>query len=70
MKTLGLLIGWCILLVLAWPLALLVLMIWPLVWLISLPVRLIGIAFEGVFSFLRGLILLPARLLGERPRLS
>ncbi|NDY95075.1 hypothetical protein [Wenzhouxiangella limi] len=70
MKTFGLLIGWCILFVLAWPLALLVLMIWPLVWLISLPFRLIGIAFEGVFAFLRGLILLPARLLGERPRMG
>jgi hypothetical protein len=70
MKTLGLLIGWSILFVLAWPLALLVLIIWPLVWLISLPFRLIGIAFEGVFAFLRGLIFLPARLLGERPRIG
>jgi hypothetical protein len=70
MKTLALLIGWCILFVLAWPLALLVLILWPLVWLISLPFRLIGIAFEGVFAFLRGLIFLPARLLGERPRMG
>jgi hypothetical protein len=68
MKTLGLLIGWCILFVLAWPLALLVLILWPLVWLISLPFRLLGIAVDGVFSFLRAVILLPARLLGERPR--
>ena len=44
-----------------------VLILWPFVWLLSLPFRLIGIAFEGVFAFLRGLILLPARLLGERP---
>lgn len=70
MKTLLLLIGWCLLFVLAWPLALLVLILWPLVWLISLPFRLVGIAFEGVFSLLRAIILLPARLLGERPRMT
>ena len=69
MKTLLLLIAWCLLFVLAWPLALLVLLLWPLVWLISLPFRLVGIAFEGVFSLLRAIILLPARLLGERPRM-
>lgn len=61
-------IGWCLLFVLAWPLALLVLVLWPVVWLISLPFRLIGIAFDGVFALLRAIILLPARLLGERPR--
>jgi hypothetical protein len=68
MKSLFLLLGWCLLFVLAWPLALLVLVLWPLVWLISLPFRLVGIAFEGVFALLRAIILLPARLLGERPR--
>ena len=70
MKTLTVLIGWCLLFVFAWPLALLVILIWPLVWLISLPFRLLGIAFEGVFAFLRGLVFLPARLLGERPRIG
>lgn len=68
MKTLLVTIGWCILFVLSWPLALLVLIAWPLVWLLSLPFRLVGIAVEGVFSFLRALVLLPARLLGYRPR--
>jgi hypothetical protein len=58
---------WLILLVLCWPLALLALVLWPLVWLICLPFRLIGIAVEGVFSFLRAVVLLPARLLGARP---
>jgi hypothetical protein len=37
------------------------------VWLICLPFRLLGIAVEGVFSFLRALVLLPARVLGGRP---
>ena len=41
-----------LLLALCWPLALLALVLWPLVWLISIPFRLLGIAFDGVFAFL------------------
>ena len=59
---------WCILFVLCWPLALLALVLYPLVWLLLLPFRLLGIAVSGVFELLRALILLPARLLGGRPR--
>jgi hypothetical protein len=58
------LLGWLILLVLCWPLALLALILWPLLWLISLPFRLIGITFEAVFALLRAVLLLPARVLG------
>ena len=57
---------WCILFVLCWPLALLALVLWPLIWLISLPFRLLGIAFESVFALLRAVLLLPARILGYR----
>lgn len=57
---------WVLLLVLCWPVAILALLLWPLVWLISLPFRLLGIAVEGVFQFLRAVILLPARILGGR----
>jgi hypothetical protein len=67
MRTLLTLVGWLILLVLCWPLALLALVLWPLIWLLALPFRLIGITFEAVFSLLRALLLLPARLLGGRP---
>ena len=59
-------IGWCLLLVLCWPLALLALLLWPIVWLISLPFRLIGITFEALFAFLRAVLFLPARVLGHR----
>lgn len=55
---------WLLLLVVAWPLALLALVLYPLVWLLLLPFRLLGIAFEGVFAFLRALVMLPARVLG------
>lgn len=58
---------WCILFVLCWPVALLALVLWPLAWLISLPFRLVGIAFDGVFALLRALFFLPARVLGHRP---
>lgn len=54
---------WCVLLVLCWPLALLALVAYPFVWLLLLPFRLVGIVVTGVFEFLRGLILLPARVL-------
>ena len=61
-------IGWCLLLVLCWPLALIALLLWPVVWLISLPFRLIGITFEALFAFLRAVLFLPARVLGHRDR--
>ena len=62
------LILWLLLLVVSWPLALLVVLLWPFVWLLSLPFRLIGISFEAVFALLRALLMLPARILGGRPR--
>ena len=55
---------WLLLLVVCWPLAILALLLWPLVWLISLPFRLLGIAVDGVFSLLRAMVMLPARVLG------
>ena len=58
---------WCILLVICWPIALLALVAYPFVWLLLLPLRLIGVAVHGVFELLRGLILLPARVLRGNP---
>ena len=57
---------WLILLVLAWPLALLVLVCYPILWLLTLPLRLVGITVEGVLELVRALFRLPARLLGAR----
>ena len=54
---------WLLLLVLCWPLAILAVLLWPLVWLVMLPFRLLGIVVEGVFAFLRSLVMLPARVL-------
>ena len=58
---------WCILLIISWPLALLVLILYPLVWLLLLPFRVLGIAVDGVLLFLKGLLTLPGRLLRGRP---
>ncbi len=66
MKVLILFIGWCILFVLCWPIALLAAILLPVVWLISLPLRLIGITVHAVFALIRAVLFLPARLLGGR----
>jgi hypothetical protein len=66
MKFLILLVGWCILLALCWPLALLVVVLAPVVWLLALPFRLLGLCVAATFALLRALLFLPARLLGHR----
>jgi len=66
MKALILFVAWCILFVLAWPVALLALVLLPVVWLLSLPLRLLGIGVAAVFALLRAVLFLPARLLGGR----
>ena len=54
---------WLLLLVFAWPLALLALIAWPFVWVLSLPFRLIGISVSAVLDLVETIIRLPARLL-------
>jgi len=66
MKPLILFVAWCILLALCWPLAMLALILLPLVWLLALPLRLVGITVEALFALVRAILLLPARLLGSR----
>ncbi len=56
-------IAWLILLFLAWPLALLALILYPIVWLVSLPLRLVGISLKGVLELIKGIVLLPGRVL-------
>ncbi len=60
---------WLILLVLAWPLALLVLILYPVLWLLLLPLRLFGITVDAVFATLKAVLMLPARVLrGPNPQ--
>ena len=54
---------WLLLLVVAWPLALVAVILYPIVWLISLPLRLVGISVKAVLDLVRALVGLPARVL-------
>jgi hypothetical protein len=54
---------WLVLLIFCWPLALLALILYPIVWLLSIPFRLLGIAVDSVFAFLKAVLYLPARVL-------
>ena len=56
---------WCILLVCCWPLALLALVLYPIVWILLIPFRIVGIAVDGVLGLVRGIVLLPVRLLRD-----
>ena len=66
MKALLLFVGWLILMVLCWPIAILALVLWPLVLLISIPLSIIGIGIGAALALLKALLYLPARLLGHR----
>lgn len=66
MKVLIILILWCLLLAVCWPLALLALVLFPVVWLLSLPFMLFGMAVGAVFALIKAILFLPARLLGGR----
>ena len=56
-------IAWIILFILCWPLAILALVLYPFFWILSLPFRLLGIVVDGVFDLLKGVIMLPGKLL-------
>ena len=57
------LILFCFLLLTCWPLAILALVLYPFVWLILLPLRLVGLVVGGVFELIGALFSLPARAL-------
>lgn len=63
MKFLISLLLWCILLVLCWPLALMLIILYPIIWLLALPFRLLGIAVSGIFGLIEAIIMLPFRVL-------
>jgi len=66
MKFLIVILLWCLLLAVSWPLALLLLVLLPILWLLSIPFRIIGVAMRAVIAFLGAIFFLPARLLGYR----
>ena len=66
MKFLGLVVIWCILFVLSWPVALAVLVLAPVAWLLALPFRLVRICVGAALALVKSILFLPARLLGYR----
>ncbi len=66
MKALLLMVGWLLLFVLCWPLALAALLLWPLVLLISIPLSLLGIGIGAALALIKAMLYLPARVLGHR----
>ena len=66
MQFLFLVVVWCLLFAIAWPLALAVLLLMPFLWLLSIPFRIVGVLLEASIAFLRAPLFLPARLLGHR----
>ena len=59
-------IAWCLLFAVAWPLALVVLLLLPVLWLLALPFRLVGVVVESALALVKALLFLPARILGHR----
>ena len=66
MQFLLIVLVWCLLFAIAWPLAILLVFLLPLLWLLSIPFRIFGIMLGAVLAFLKALLFLPARLLGHR----
>lgn len=61
-KTLFALILWCILFVLCWPLALVMIVLFPIVWLLLLPFKIIGLSIDLVFKLIGAILLFPFKL--------
>ena len=54
---------WLILLVIAWPLALVALLLYPVVWLITRVFRLVGITANSALDLVGAILSLPGRVL-------
>jgi hypothetical protein len=68
MKALITFLCWCILWVLCWPLALVVLLLSPLILAVALVIWVLVMGVRGLGAFLESLFMLPARLLGHHGR--
>jgi len=67
MKTLLLIVAWCLLFVLCWPLALAAIVLLPFLWLLSLPFRIVAVVVDALLAFLKAVLFLPARILRGDP---
>ena len=58
---------WLVLIVVAWPLALLALLLYPIVWLLALPFRLVGVSVKAILDLFGAILGLPAISTGSPP---
>ncbi len=56
---------WCLLFVVCWPLALLALVLYPIVWLVLLPLRIVGVTVHAALEIVLSIVKLPFRVLGR-----
>lgn len=66
MKVLLVLVLWALLLMICAPVAVLVLILWPFFWLLSIPFRIVGVAMDALIALVKGILFLPARILGQK----
>jgi hypothetical protein len=59
---------WLILLAISWPLAILALIVYPVIWILMIPLRLFGIAVDGLLGLIKAIITLPLRVLRMHKR--
>jgi hypothetical protein len=62
MRTFIALALWCLLFVVCWPIAFIMLFLFPIVWLLLLPFRILGFTIDAVFRLIREIFMLPFRL--------
>ena len=63
MKTLIVVLLFCILFVMSWPIALALFFLFIIAWVILLPFRILGFTIELIFKIVGGIIMLPFRLI-------
>ena len=56
---------WLILLVICWPIAILSLILYPFIWLLLLPLKLVGITLGAGLQLFKAIITFPARVLNR-----
>ncbi len=62
MRTFLAVVLWCLLFVLCWPIAILLLIFFPIIWLILLPFRIVGITVGAVLKLVGAILSLPFRI--------
>jgi hypothetical protein len=63
MRTFLAVVLWCLLFVVCWPIAILVLIFFPIIWLILLPFRIVGLTLSAVFKLIGAILMLPFRVI-------